>query len=60
MLRLADNVGHDHALIHLDTQHMNITEKDLAIWRNLWTDGADPAVHSRRCMANHLQANAVR
>ena len=59
-LRLADNVGHDHALIHLDTQHMNITEKDLPIWRDLWPDGADLAVHSRRCITNHLQANAVR
>ena len=59
-LRPADNVGHDHALIHLDTQHMNIKEKDLAIRRDLWTDGADLAVHSRRCITNHLQANAVR
>ncbi|GLB68000.1 hypothetical protein AHIS1636_24420 [Arthrobacter mangrovi] len=44
----------------LDTRPMNINENDLAIWRNLWTDGAGLAVHARRFMENHLQANAVR
>lgn len=39
---------------------MKINENDLAIWRNLWTDGADLAVHARSFMENHLQANAVR
>ena len=39
---------------------MSIKENDLAIWRNLSADGADLAVHSRRCMENHLQADAVR
>jgi D-psicose/D-tagatose/L-ribulose 3-epimerase len=124
-LRLADDIGHDNVLIHLDTYHMNIEENDLvspvleagdrlgyvhigenhrgylgsghldftsffhalaaidyqgpitfesfssavvaqglsndlAIWRNLWTDGEDLAVHARRFMETHLQANAAR
>ncbi|GAA0806158.1 sugar phosphate isomerase/epimerase family protein [Spirilliplanes yamanashiensis] len=29
---------------------------DLAIWRNLWSDGADLARHARAFMANHLSA----
>lgn len=29
---------------------------DLAIWRNLWTDGGDLAAHARRFMADHLHA----
>jgi D-psicose/D-tagatose/L-ribulose 3-epimerase len=29
---------------------------DLAIWRNLWTDGEDLAVHARAFMANQLTA----
>jgi D-psicose/D-tagatose/L-ribulose 3-epimerase len=124
-LRLADDIGHDNVLIHLDTYHMNIEENDLvspvleagerlgyvhigenhrgylgsghldfnaffhalqainyrgpitfesfssavvarglsndlAIWRNLWTDGEDLAVHARTFMENQLHANAAR
>jgi|SRR4051794_39735149 D-psicose/D-tagatose/L-ribulose 3-epimerase len=120
-LRLADDIGEDNVLIHLDTYHMNIEENDLvrpvrevgdrlgyvhigenhrgylgsghldftsffhalhdirytgpitfesfssavvarglsndlAIWRNLWTDGADLARHARAFMATHLTA----
>jgi D-psicose/D-tagatose/L-ribulose 3-epimerase len=120
-LRLADDIGEDNVLIHLDTYHMNIEEddlvrpvhevgdrlgyvhigenhrgylgsghldftsffhaladigytgpitfesfssavvaaglsNDLAIWRNLWTDGEDLARHARAFMANHLTA----
>jgi hypothetical protein len=29
---------------------------DLAVWRNLWTDGEDLAVHAREFIANHLHA----
>jgi hypothetical protein len=39
---------------------MNIEEKDLVIWRNLWTDGVNLAVHARRFTETHLQASAVR
>lgn len=121
-LRLADDIGRDNVLIHLDTYHMNIEENDLvspvlevgdrlgyvhigenhrgylgsghldftsffhalsaisytgpitfesfssavvarglsndlAIWRNLWTDGEDLAIHARDFIANHLHAN---
>ncbi|GAA3699574.1 sugar phosphate isomerase/epimerase [Arthrobacter ginkgonis] len=125
-LRLADDIGRDNVLIHLDTYHMNIEENDLvspvyevgdrlgyvhigenhrgylgsghldftsffhalaainysgpitfesfssavvarglsndlAVWRNLWTDGEDLAVHAREFMANHLHSTrAVR
>jgi D-psicose/D-tagatose/L-ribulose 3-epimerase len=120
-LRLADDIGADNVLIHLDTYHMNIEEddlvrpvhevgdrlgyvhigenhrgylgsghldfgaffhalhdigytgpitfesfssavvaaglsNDLAIWRNLWTDGEDLARHARAFMANQLTA----
>lgn len=120
-LQLADDIGYDNVLIHLDTYHMNIEENDLvkpvhevgdrlgyvhigenhrgylgaghidfnsffhaladidyqgpitfesfssavvaeglssdlAIWRNLWNDGADLATHARTFIANHLQA----
>jgi D-psicose/D-tagatose/L-ribulose 3-epimerase len=120
-LRLADDIGEDNVLIHLDTYHMNIEEddlvrpvhevgdrlgyvhigenhrgylgsghldftsffhaladirytgpitfesfssavvatglsNDLAIWRNLWTDGEDLARHARAYIANHLTA----
>ncbi|GER24313.1 epimerase [Zafaria cholistanensis] len=120
-LRLADDIGRDNVLIHLDTYHMNIEENDLvspvyevgdrlgyvhigenhrgylgsghldftsffhalaainyngpitfesfssavvarglsndlAVWRNLWTDGEDLAVHAREFMANHLHS----
>jgi D-psicose/D-tagatose/L-ribulose 3-epimerase len=120
-LRLADDIGEDNVLIHLDTYHMNIEEddfvrpvlevgarlgyvhigenhrgylgsghldftsffhalqdidytgpitfesfssavvarglsNDLAIWRNLWSDGEDLAVHARAFMANQLTA----
>jgi D-psicose/D-tagatose/L-ribulose 3-epimerase len=120
-LRLADDVGEDNVLIHLDTYHMNIEEddlvrpvrevgdrlgyvhvgenhrgylgsghldftsffhaladvgytgpitfesfssavvaaglsNDLAIWRNLWTDGEDLARHARAFIAGHLTA----
>jgi D-psicose/D-tagatose/L-ribulose 3-epimerase len=120
-LRLADDIGADNVLIHLDTYHMNIEEddfvapvlevgdrlgyvhigenqrgylgsghldftsffhalraidytgpvtfesfssavvarglsNDLAIWRNLWSDGEDLARHARAFMANQLTA----
>jgi D-psicose/D-tagatose/L-ribulose 3-epimerase len=120
-LRLADDIGEDNVLIHLDTYHMNIEEddlvrpvrevgdrlgyvhigenhrgylgsghldfasffhaladigytgpitfesfssavvasglsNDLAIWRNLWTDGEDLARHAHSFIANHLTA----
>ena len=120
-LRLADDIGEDNVLIHLDTYHMNIEEddfvrpvhevgdrlgyvhigenhrgylgsghldftsffhalrdirytgpvtfesfssavvmrglsNDLAIWRNLWTDGADLARHARAYIAGMLTA----
>jgi D-psicose/D-tagatose/L-ribulose 3-epimerase len=120
-LRLADDIGADNVLIHLDTYHMNIEEddfvrpvlevgdrlgyvhvgenhrgylgsghldftaffhalraigytgpvtfesfssavvmrglsNDLAIWRNLWSDGEDLARHARAFLANHLTA----
>ena len=118
-LRLADDIGADNVLIHLDTYHMNIEEddfvrpvlavgerlgyvhigenhrgylgsghldfapffralgrigytgpitfesfssavvaqglsNDLAIWRNLWTDGADLARHARQFITEQL------
>lgn len=121
-LRLADDIGHDNVLIHLDTYHMNIEEddltrpvhlvgdrlgyvhigenhrgylgsghldftaffhaladidytgaitfesfssavvsptlsNDLAIWRNLWNDGAALAKHAHGFMTNQLEAN---
>jgi D-psicose/D-tagatose/L-ribulose 3-epimerase len=120
-LALADDIGADNVLVHLDTYHMNIEEddlvrpvhevgdrlgyvhigenhrgylgsghldftaffhaladvgytgpitfesfssavvapglsNDLAIWRNLWSDGADLARHARAFIANHLTA----
>jgi D-psicose/D-tagatose/L-ribulose 3-epimerase len=120
-LRLADDIGEDNVLIHLDTYHMNIEEddfvrpvlevgdrlgyvhigenhrgylgsghldftsffhalqdidytgpitfesfssavvasglsNDLAIWRNLWSDGEDLALHARAFIANQLTA----
>jgi D-psicose/D-tagatose/L-ribulose 3-epimerase len=120
-LRLADDIGADNVLIHLDTYHMNIEEddfvrpvlevgdrlgyvhigenhrgylgsghldftsffhalqdigyagpvtfesfssavvarglsNDLAIWRNLWSDGEDLARHAREFIANQLTA----
>ncbi|MEV8503440.1 sugar phosphate isomerase/epimerase family protein [Actinoplanes sp. NPDC051475] len=120
-LRLADDIGADNVLVHLDTYHMNIEEddlvrpvrevgdrlgyvhigenhrgylgsghldftsffhaledvgytgpitfesfssavvarglsNDLAIWRNLWSDGEDLARHARAFMANQLTA----
>jgi D-psicose/D-tagatose/L-ribulose 3-epimerase len=120
-LRLADDIGEDNVLIHLDTYHMNIEEddlvrpvhevgdrlgyvhigenhrgylgsghldftsffhaladvgytgpitfesfssavvasglsNDLAIWRNLWTDGEDLARHAHSFIANQLTA----
>jgi D-psicose/D-tagatose/L-ribulose 3-epimerase len=123
-LRLADDIGADNVLIHLDTYHMNIEENDLvtpvyevgerlgyvhigenhrgylgsghldftsffhalaginytgpitfesfssavvarglsndlAVWRNLWTDSEDLAVHARTFMENQLHANQV-
>jgi D-psicose/D-tagatose/L-ribulose 3-epimerase len=124
-LRLADDIGEDNVLIHLDTYHMNIEEddlvrpvrevadrlgyvhigenhrgylgsghldftsffhaladigytgpitfesfssavvasglsNDLAIWRNLWTDGEDLARHAHSFMADHLAAASAR
>jgi D-psicose/D-tagatose/L-ribulose 3-epimerase len=118
-LQLADAIGQDNVVIHLDTYHMNIEEDDmvrpvievgdrlgyvhigenhrgflgsghldftaffhaladirytgpitfesfssavlapelsnnLAIWRNMWSDGADLARHARRYMADQL------
>lgn len=120
-LELADDIGADNVLIHLDTYHMNIEEddfvrpvadvgarlgyvhigenhrgylgsgsidfgaffhaladidyrgpitfesfssavvapglsNDLAVWRNLWTDGADLATHARGFIEQHLHA----
>jgi D-psicose/D-tagatose/L-ribulose 3-epimerase len=120
-LRLADDIGADNVIIHLDTYHMNIEEddlvvpvhevgerlgyvhigenhrgylgsghidfgaffgalvdidyqgpltfesfssavvapglsNDLAIWRNLWDDGADLATHARRFIDDGLRA----
>jgi D-psicose/D-tagatose/L-ribulose 3-epimerase len=120
-LVLADDIGEDNVLLHLDTYHMNIEEddlvrpvrevgdrlgyihigenhrgylgsghldfttffhalidihytgpitfesfssavtaaglsNDLAIWRNLWSDGEDLARHARTFIANHLTA----
>ncbi|WP_328471449.1 sugar phosphate isomerase/epimerase [Actinoplanes sp. NBC_00393] len=120
-LRLADDIGEDNVLIHLDTYHMNIEEddfvrpvhevgdrlgyvhigenhrgylgsghldftsffhalrdirytgpitfesfssavvmeglsNDLAIWRNLWTDGADLARHAHAYISGQLTA----
>ncbi|GAA3151309.1 sugar phosphate isomerase/epimerase family protein [Nonomuraea roseoviolacea] len=124
-LRLADDIGEDNVLIHLDTYHMNIEEEDLvrpvrevgdrlgyvhvgenhrgylgsghidftaffhalgdigyrgpitfesfssavvmrglsndlAIWRNLWTDGEDLARHARAFIAGQLHASRAR
>ncbi|MFF2652641.1 sugar phosphate isomerase/epimerase family protein [Streptomyces sp. NPDC058045] len=124
-LRLADDIGEDNVLIHLDTYHMNIEEDDLvrpvhevgdrlgyvhigenhrgylgsghldftsffhaladigyrgpitfesfssavvapglsadlAIWRNLWSDGEDLARHARGFIDQHLTASSVR
>jgi D-psicose/D-tagatose/L-ribulose 3-epimerase len=121
-VRLAEDIGRDNVLIHLDTYHMNIEEadlsrpvrlvgdrlgyvhigenhrgylgsghldfgsffralaeigyagpitfesfssavvsptlsNDLAIWRNLWTDGPDLARHARAFMANRIEAH---
>jgi D-psicose/D-tagatose/L-ribulose 3-epimerase len=121
-LRLADDIGADNVLIHLDTYHMNIEESDLvrpvllvgdrlgyvhvgenhrgylgsghldftsffhaldaidyrgpitfesfssavvsptlsndlAIWRNLWTDGPALAAHARQYLRTLLEAN---
>jgi D-psicose/D-tagatose/L-ribulose 3-epimerase len=123
-LRLADDVGADNVLIHLDTYHMNIEEddlvtplrevgerlgyvhvgenqrgylgsghidfdgffdglaavgytgaitfesfssavvsatlsNDLAIWRNLWSDGHDLAVHARDHIAGQLRRTGL-
>jgi D-psicose/D-tagatose/L-ribulose 3-epimerase len=120
-LVLAEDIGEDNVLLHLDTYHMNIEEDDLvrpvrevggrlgyihigenhrgylgsghldftaffhalidihytgpitfesfssavlavglsnelAIWRNLWSDGEDLARHARTFIANHLAA----
>ncbi len=122
-LRLADDIGADNVVIHLDTYHMNIEEDDfarpvrlvgdrlgyihigenhrgylgsghidftgffhaladvgyrgpitfesfssavvaerlsadLAVWRNLWHDGADLAGHARRYLAAQVEAAA--
>ncbi|MFC5947704.1 sugar phosphate isomerase/epimerase family protein [Pseudonocardia lutea] len=124
-LRLADDIGADNVLVHLDTYHMNIEEADfvrpvlevgdrlgyvhigenhrgylgsghldftsffhaladirytgpvtfesfssavvapglsadLAVWRNLWDDGADLARHARSFLADGLAAAARR
>jgi D-psicose/D-tagatose/L-ribulose 3-epimerase len=124
-LTLADDIGEDNVLIHLDTYHMNIEEDDLvrpvrdvadrlgyvhigenhrgylgaghldftaffhaladigyqgpitfesfssavvapglsadlAIWRNLWSDGDDLARHARGFIAQQLAASGVR
>jgi D-psicose/D-tagatose/L-ribulose 3-epimerase len=124
-LRLADDIGADNVVIHLDTYHMNIEEddlvrpvyevgdrlgyvhvgenhrgdlgsghldfgaffhaladigytgpitfesfssavvspglsSDLAVWRNLWSDGTDLAVHARSFIAGQLAASRPR
>ncbi|TWF79513.1 D-tagatose 3-epimerase [Pseudonocardia hierapolitana] len=124
-LRLADDIGADNVVIHLDTYHMNIEEddlvrpvyevgdrlgyvhigenhrgylgsghldfgaffhaladirytgpitfesfssavvspglsSDLAVWRNLWSDGADLAAHARSFIAGQLAASRPR
>ncbi|WP_143590488.1 sugar phosphate isomerase/epimerase family protein [Thermoactinospora rubra] len=124
-LVLADDIGEDNVLIHLDTYHMNIEEddfvrpvhevgdrlgyvhvgenhrgylgsghldfasffhaladvdyrgpvtfesfssavvmrglsNDLAIWRNLWSDGEDLARHARAFIADHLHTSRTR
>jgi D-psicose/D-tagatose/L-ribulose 3-epimerase len=124
-LRLADDIGADNVMIHLDTYHMNIEEddlvrpvqevgsrlgyvhigenhrgylgsghldfgaffhaladvdytgpitfesfssavvspglsSDLAVWRNLWSDGADLAAHARSFIAGQLAASRAR
>lgn len=124
-LRLADAIGEDNVVIHLDTYHMNIEEEDLvrpvweardrlgyvhigenhrgylgsghldfrgffhaladvgfegpitfesfssaviapglsnnlAVWRDLWHDGADLASHARRYLAAQLETAASR
>jgi D-psicose/D-tagatose/L-ribulose 3-epimerase len=124
-LRLADDIGADNVMIHLDTYHMNIEEddlvrpvydvgdrlgyvhigenhrgylgsghldfgaffhaladvdymgpitfesfssavvspglsSDLAVWRNLWSDGADLAAHARSYIAGQLAASRTR
>ncbi|OLT03383.1 epimerase [Pseudonocardia sp. CNS-004] len=124
-LRLADDVGADNVVIHLDTYHMNIEEddlvrpvyevgdrlgyvhigenhrgylgsghldfgaffhaladvgyrgpitfesfssavvspglsSDLAVWRNLWSDGTDLAAHARAFIAGQLTAGRPR
>ncbi|MEU3979276.1 sugar phosphate isomerase/epimerase family protein [Streptomyces sp. NPDC026672] len=121
-LRLADDIGEDNVLVHLDTYHMNIEEddlvrpvrevgdrlgyvhigenhrgylgsghldftsffhaladigyrgpvtfesfssavvapglsNDLAVWRDLWSDGDDLARHARGFIAQHLAAS---
>jgi D-psicose/D-tagatose/L-ribulose 3-epimerase len=123
-LRLADDIGADNVLVHLDTYHMNIEEddfmrpvllvgerlgyvhigenhrgylgsghldfvpffraldaidytgpitfesfssavvaqglsNDLAIWRNLWSDGADLARHAHQFISEQLYLNRV-
>ena len=123
-LDLADDIGEDNVLIHLDSYHMNIEEDDfvrpvhlvgdrlgyvhigesnrgylgsgtvdfaqffkalamvdyqgtitfesfsstvvnpelsnaLAIWRNLWDDGMDLAIHARSFMANGVRAGRM-
>ena len=123
--RLADDIGADNVLIHLDTYHMNIEEddlvrpvrevgdrlgyvhigenhrgylgsghidftgffhaladigypgpitfesfssavvapglsNDLAIWRNLWTDGGAIALHARQFAESQLEAARAR
>lgn len=125
VLDLADDIGRDNVMIHLDTYHMNIEEddlvrpvhevgdrlgyihvgenhrgflgsghidftgffhaladigytgpitfesfssavvarglsNDLAVWRNLWTDGPELARHARAFLATHLAAAAAR
>jgi D-psicose/D-tagatose/L-ribulose 3-epimerase len=125
VLELADDIGRDNVLIHLDTYHMNIEEddfrrpvhdvgdrlgyvhigenhrgflgsghidfasffhaladigyagpitfesfssavvaqglsNDLAVWRNLWSDGVELANHAHAFISGHLAAAAIR
>lgn len=69
-LDLADDIGCDNVRVHLDTYHMNIEEADfvrpvheagarlgdLAIWRDMWDDGRDLAIHARAFIENGLTA----
>lgn len=67
---MTDDIGADNVLIHLDAYHVNIEEdgfssavvaqvlsNDLAVWRNLWDDGADLARHAHHFITEQLFLN---